>query len=98
VYHLYIIECDNGSFYTGITTDIKRRFSEHASGKGAGYTRGRKPKKIVYTEECGTRSEALRRECAIKKLSRSEKIELVENQSAMIKKGNIVLAKIKIEK
>jgi len=84
VYHLYIIECDNGSFYTGITTDIKRRFSEHASGKGAGYTRGRKPKKIVYTEECGTRSEALRRECAVKKLKRPEKMKLICSRSVII--------------
>jgi putative endonuclease len=84
MYYLYIIECEGGSLYTGITTDIDRRFSEHISGKGAGYTRGRKPKRIVYAEECGERGEALRRECEIKKLKRPEKIKLVKSGSVII--------------
>jgi putative endonuclease len=69
--------CDNGAYYTGYTTDVDRRFKMHKTGKGAKYTRAHKPKAIVYIEEFKTKSEAIKRECAIKKLTHKEKEELV---------------------
>ena len=76
MYFIYIIECEDGSLYTGITNDLKRRFSEHKKGIGGHYTAAHKPKRIIYTEKRKTRSEALRREAQIKKLSRREKLKL----------------------
>lgn len=78
---LYIIEASDASLYTGITTDVERRFDEHLNGhKGAKYFNGRSPVKIVYREEGHDRSSASRREAEIKKLSRSEKQRLVKGQ------------------
>lgn len=77
MYFVYIIECEGGSLYTGITTDVKRRFLEHKKGTGGHYTASHKPKKIVYTERHKTRSDALRREAQIKKLHRKEKLDLI---------------------
>ena len=75
---LYIIEASDASFYTGITTDVERRFEEHLNcQKGAKYFYGRSPVRIVYREEGHTRSSASRREAEIKKLSRSEKQSLI---------------------
>jgi len=75
---VYIIRCDDESLYTGITTDVDRRFREHmAHPRGAKYFSGRKPLAVVYLESGHTRSSASRREVAIKKLSRDEKLELV---------------------
>ena len=73
---LYILECGDGSLYTGITLDIERRLTEHQSGKGAKYTRGRAPLRLVYSEVCGTKSAALLREMAVKKMSRAGKMGL----------------------
>ena len=75
---LYILRCGDGSLYTGITTDVERRLEEHRSGKGAKYTRGRTPLELVYREECGDHSAALRREHEIKALSRAEKLKLIQ--------------------
>ena len=77
-WYLYILRCGDGSLYTGITTDIDRRMEEHRSGKGAKYTRGRGPLTLVYTETAASKSEALKREHAIKQLSRGEKLALIE--------------------
>jgi len=77
IYYVYIIECVDGSLYTGITTDPERRFHEHKDGLGGHYTRAHKVKKIIYTEELANRSLASRREIEIKKLSRKEKLELI---------------------
>jgi len=75
---LYIIEASDGSLYTGITTDVERRFDEHLQcRKGAKFFNGRSPIKVVYREEGHTRSSASRREAEIKKLSRSEKETLI---------------------
>lgn len=74
---LYILRCGDGSLYTGITTDIDKRFAAHCSGKGAKYTRGRGPLEVVYREECGTHSDALKRELEIKALTREEKQRLI---------------------
>lgn len=73
---LYILECKDGTLYTGITDNLQRRLDAHKSGKGAKYTRGRAPLTLRYTEQCGNHSQALRREIEIKKLTRQEKIAL----------------------
>lgn len=75
---LYMLRCGDGSLYTGITTDIDRRLEEHRTGKGAKYTRGRGPLELVYSEECGDKSTALKRELEIKALPREEKLKLTE--------------------
>ncbi|MGB5329128.1 MAG: GIY-YIG nuclease family protein [Gammaproteobacteria bacterium] len=79
---LYIIEASDSSFYTGITTDVERRFEEHLQcRKGAKYFNGRSPIKVVYREDGHTRSSASRREAEIKKLSRSDKESLITGLS-----------------
>lgn len=74
---LYILRCGDGSLYTGIAVDVQKRLAVHRSGKGAKYTRGRGPLELVHTEVCGTHSDALRRELAVKALSREEKEKLI---------------------
>ena len=74
---VYILECGDGSFYTGYTTDITRRIEEHRSGDGAKYTRGRTPLQLIYSEEYDSRSAALSREAGIKQLTRTEKERLI---------------------
>jgi putative endonuclease len=72
-----MIRCDDGSLYTGVTTDLQRRLSEHGNGKrGARYFAGRRPEAVVWTETGHDRSSALRREAAIKKLARRDKLRL----------------------
>ena len=73
----YMVRCSDGSLYTGYTTNLKRREKAHNSGKGAKYTRGRRPVTLVYFEEFETKEEAMRREAAIKKLSKEKKELLV---------------------
>lgn len=75
---LYMLLCGDGSLYTGITTDVDRRLEEHRSGKGAKYTRGRGPLELVYCEDCGDKSAALKRELEIKAMSREEKLKMIE--------------------
>ena len=77
IWKLYILRCRDGSLYTGITDDVQRRLQAHASGKGAKYTRGRGPLTLIHTEELPDKSAALKREHAIKKLSRQEKLALI---------------------
>ena len=77
-WYVYILRCGDGSLYTGVTTDVQSRLEAHRSGKGAKYTRGRGPLELVYREECGTHSEALKREIAIKSLTREEKRKLID--------------------
>lgn len=77
IWYLYILRCGDGSLYTGITTDVQSRLAAHQCGKGAKYTRGRGPLVLVYSEECGSHSDALKRELAIKSLTRAEKERLV---------------------
>lgn len=77
-WYVYILRCTDGTFYTGSTDDVTRRVAVHNSGKGAKYTRGRTPVELVYTEECESCSAALKREYAIKQLSRQEKLNLIK--------------------
>ena len=77
-WYLYILRCRDGSLYTGITTDVEKRLEAHRNGKGAKYTRGRGPLELVYREDCGTHSDALKRELQIKALPREEKQKLID--------------------
>ncbi len=77
MYYVYIIKCKDNSLYTGITTDLKRRFAEHKAGKGASYTRSRGVLKVVYSEKQKNRSLASIREAEIKKMNRKNKIKLI---------------------
>jgi len=81
-WRVYILNCADNTLYTGITTDIERRVNEHnKSNKGARYTRTRRPVTLVYQEACKSRSDASRREYAIKQLNRTEKLKLIELRS-----------------
>jgi len=80
MYFVYLIQCEGGSIYTGITTDVNRRFKEHQDKVGGHYTRAHKAEKVLHTEECQTRSEALKREAEIKKMPRSKKLELIKKR------------------
>ena len=74
---VYILKCSDNTFYTGITTNIKRRIHEHGTNKGAKYTKGRGPFLLVYQDKCKNRSEATQKETAIKKLTLIDKINLI---------------------
>ena len=78
-YWLYILRCGDGTLYTGTTDDVERRLKAHREGKGAKYTRGRGPLEVVYREALSDKSAALKREWAVKRLSREEKLRLIEN-------------------
>ncbi len=76
MYYVYILKCRGGTLYIGSTNDIDKRISTHNAGKGAKYTRGRLPVKLLYTESFATKGEALKREIRLKRLSRKEKLLL----------------------
>ena len=76
----YIVECSDGSFYTGWTTDIERRIKTHNAGRGAKYTRMRRPVTLVYHEPQPDRASAMKRERAIKAMPRNKKRKLIEEQ------------------
>ena len=77
-HYTYIIECSDGSYYTGYTTDIERRIKEHNQGKGAKYTRGRTPVELIYSEGYKSKRKAMQREHEIKNLSRKEKEAIIK--------------------
>jgi len=79
-HYVYMLECADGSLYTGYTTDVERRVAEHDAGEGAKYTRGRTPVELVYRERFESRSAAMSREYELKQLSRSEKERLVGDE------------------
>lgn len=76
--YTYIVRCSDGTLYTGWTNDLKKRLEMHNSGKGAKYTKVRRPVELVYYEAFETKEEAMSREWHIKRLSRSEKLKLIE--------------------
>ena len=77
-WHIYIVKCSDNSLYTGITTDVERRVNEHnTSKKGAKYTKSRRPVQLMYFETVSDRSGASKRECAIKKLTRTQKLKMI---------------------
>lgn len=81
-WYVYILECRDGTYYTGMTDDVPRRLAAHNDGRGAKYTRGRGPVLLRYRECCPDRSTALRREIQIKRLTRREKEELIKSHPA----------------
>ena len=83
---VYILQCGDGTLYTGITNDLDRRMGEHEAGQGAKYTRGRRPIQLVYKEVCKGRGYASKREMEIKSLSRDQKLKLVSgNQCSTLR-------------
>lgn len=79
--YVYMLACADGSLYTGWTNDLVKRLESHQSGKGAKYTRSRLPVRLAYYEQYETESEARKRECAIKKMSRAQKEELLQGKT-----------------
>lgn len=79
-YYVYIILCNDNTLYTGYSVDVEKRFKKHCENTGAKYTRGRGPLELVYVEELETKSLAMKRENEIKKLSRTQKDELIAKQ------------------
>jgi len=77
---VYLLRCHDGSLYTGITNDLARRRAAHRAGKASAYTRSRRPLRLAYRETVGDRSAALRREAAIKRLPREEKLALIRRR------------------
>ena len=77
-WHLYVIECEDGSLYTGIAVDPRARFAAHAAGKGARYTRSHRPVRLVLTLAFADRSSALKAECRVKRLRAEDKRRFVE--------------------
>lgn len=82
--YVYMLSCADGSLYTGWTNDLAKRLENHQAGKGAKYTRGRLPVTLAYYETYETESEARKRECAIKKLTRQQKEKLIQTKSEQI--------------
>jgi len=79
-HYFYVLECSDGSYYAGYTVDIERRLHNHNSGKGAKYTRGRTPVKLLYSEKFDSKSEALRMEIKFKKFSKKKKQMYIEGR------------------
>lgn len=80
MYYVYMLQCRDGSLYTGIAVDVQKRLSTHNRGKGAKYTRSRLPVRLVYQETQPDKSAALKRELEIKGLTRAEKLRLINGQ------------------
>lgn len=78
--YTYILRCSDGTLYTGWTNDLAKRTAAHNSGRGAKYTRGRTPVELVYSESFQTKNEALSREAELKRMTRDEKLDLINNR------------------
>ncbi|MCH4031238.1 MAG: GIY-YIG nuclease family protein [Lachnospiraceae bacterium] len=78
-YYVYLLRCHDGTLYCGSTNNLEHRVKAHNSGKGAKYTKARRPVCLVYSEELSSKSEALRREAAVKKLTRQQKLALIKS-------------------
>lgn len=83
MFFVYMLECNDGTLYTGCTNDVNKRLALHNKGTASKYTRSRLPVKLVYLEESESKSTALKREMAIKKLSRLRKLKLIEKFKAI---------------
>lgn len=79
--YVYMVECSDGSLYTGWTTDVQRRVKVHNAGRGAKYTKLHRPVRLVYVEEQSSRAAAMQREAQIKTWPRVRKLKLIRNQS-----------------
>ena len=91
--YTYIVKCSDETLYTGWTNNLKKRLEAHNSGKGAKYTKNRRPVELVYFEEYDTKQEAMKREYAIKQLNRKKKTELIEKWRGENKKNNVLQEK-----
>lgn len=80
--YTYIVKCSDGSLYTGWTNNLEKRIKDHNAGRGAKYTKARSPVVLVYKEEFPTKQEAMKREWEIKRLSRKEKLSMIENSKS----------------
>ncbi|MCW4002370.1 MAG: GIY-YIG nuclease family protein [Candidatus Bathyarchaeota archaeon] len=80
-FYVYILLCNDGSFYTGYTKDVNERIRQHENGNGARYTKAHRPRSVVYVESCDSRSEAMKREREIKKLSHRQKADLIASKT-----------------
>lgn len=80
--YVYIVECSDGTYYTGWTNDLEKRIAMHSNGKGAKYTRGRGPVKLIYNEKFENKKDAMKREYEIKQLTRSQKQKLIKKYIA----------------
>jgi len=80
-FYVYILLCNDGSFYTGYTKDVNERIKQHENGNGARYTKAHRPQRVVYVENCDSRSEAMKREREIKKLSHQQKADLIASKT-----------------
>lgn len=85
--YTYILECKDGTYYTGWTNNLEKRLKDHNEGRGAKYTKARLPVSLIYYEEFQTKEEAMRREYAIKHMTRSEKESLIKAPSVEMHKG-----------
>lgn len=77
MWYVYILQCVDGSLYTGYSNDLRQRFEDHKNGKGGHYTRSHKPNRVIYKEKLVTKGQALKREYEIKKWSREKKIKIL---------------------
>lgn len=84
--YTYIVKCSDETLYTGWTNNLKKRLEAHNSGKGAKYTKNRRPVELVYFEEYDTKQEAMKREYAIKQLSRQKKLALIHSHQSIFKR------------
>lgn len=80
--YTYIVKCSDGSLYTGWTNNLEKRIKDHNAGRGAKYTKARRPVVLVYKEEFPKKQEAMKREWEIKRLSRKEKLSMIENSKS----------------
>ena len=81
-WHLYVLRCGDGTLYTGIALDVQARLGEHREGRGARYTRGRGPLRLLHEEVVGSRSAALKAEAALKRLPRARKLAWIASRKA----------------
>jgi len=88
-HYFYVLECADSSFYAGYTNDLKRRVNQHNAGKGAKYTRSKRPVKCIYYETYDTKEEAMRAEYAFKQLKRSEKMKYIGRENNEISKKQL---------
>jgi putative endonuclease len=79
MWFIYILLCKDGSYYTGSTNDVEKRFKDHLEGRGARYTKSHKPIEVIYREEFKSKSVALKREAELKKWSKAKKVKLVQS-------------------
>ena len=77
MHYIYIVKCADGTYYTGYTNDLERRIKQHNEGEGAKYTKGRRPVKLVHSEQFETKSKAMKREYEIKQFKQERKIEII---------------------